>query len=235
MEKKTKSVTITQFDYVIRNVNDEELDIQGHPNHYTEFDLEGRPLMEIRYSRFGDFEEKIEYGYDTKGHLIRESYYSEENVLAEEKTFELNDAGRLIRAFQHYQDGSVDTIDFEYNASNQLIKKTTTTDEGEIEQVESFEWENDKIVDLKILDGDGEDMGERYETPIKPNETRYTYNEKEQVITEEELDQHGDVYMTVHRTYNEDGQPDEVEVFIDGRGNAFSRHYFLKYAYSYFE
>jgi hypothetical protein len=235
MNEKTRSITITQFDYIIRNVNDEELDIEGHPHHYTEFDTEGRPLIEIKYNRYGDFEEKIEYGYDSQGNLIRESYYPEENELAEEKTFERNVAGQVIRILKHYQDGSVDTIDFQYNGSNQLIEKTITTDEGEIEQVETFEWENDTLINHKIVDGDGEEIAEPYENAVKPNQTRVTFNEKEQIVTEEELDESGEVFMTITRTYNEDEQPDEVQVVIDGRGNTISRHYFLKYEYTYFE
>jgi len=235
MTKKTKSITITQFDYIIRNVNDEEIDIEGHPHHYTEFDQEGRPLTEIRYNRFGDFEEKREYGYNSSGKLICESYFSEEHELAEEKTFELNEAGLVIRAFKHYQDGSVDTSDFYYNALNQLIKRTTTTDEGEIEQVETFEWENEKIVNHTIFDSEGNEVIERDEPPVKPNQTRITANEKGQVVTEEELDEQGEVIMTINRTYNENEEPDEVQVYLDGRGNTISQHYFLKYEYTYFE
>ncbi len=235
MERKTKSITVTQFDYIIRDINDEELDIQGHPHHYTEFDQQGKPLTEIRYNRYGDFEEKIEYGYDLQGNLIRESYYSEENELAEEKTFEQNESGQVIRILKHYQDGSIDTIDFLYNDANKLVKKTITTDEGEIEQVEAFEWENDTMVNHTLFDADGEVISSPEEITAKPNQTRITRNDQEQVITEEEMDENGDVFMTINRSYNEEGEPEEVEVFFDGRGTTISRHYYLKYEYLYFE
>ena len=45
MEKKTKSITITQYDYVISNVNDEELDIHGHLHQHL------RPPFPGRHSR----------------------------------------------------------------------------------------------------------------------------------------------------------------------------------------
>ncbi len=235
MNNKTRSINITQYDYVVRNLNDEELDIEGHPHHYTEFDMEGRPLTEIKYNRLGVFEEKLEYEYDSSGNLIRESYYPEEDELAEEKTYQRNETGQIFRSLKHYQDGSIDTIDFHYDEENRLIKRTITTDEGEIEQVETFEWDNDTLVNHTIVDAEGNDMSDPDQPPAKSHPSRITLNDREQVVTEEELDDNGEVYMTINRTYNENGQPDEVHVSIDGRGKTISQHYFLKYEYTYFD
>ena len=234
MEKKTKSIAITQYDYIISNVNDEEIDIHGHPNHYSEFDTKGNPLKETRFNSRGEFEEMFEYGYDDKGNLVRESYYLEENEVAEVKTFAFDDAGRVIRALKHYQDGSVDTIAFYYDEENQLIKRTTTTDEGEVELVEIYEWEGGVLKSYRAYDESGGLIPEQEET-IKPGQTRVTRNEKGQILTEEELDADGEVYMTVNRSYDEDGLANEVDVVIDGQGRTISRHYILKYEYTFFE
>jgi hypothetical protein len=235
MEKVTRSITVTQYDYIISIENDEEVDPNGHPNHYSEFDAEGRPLKEIRYNRHGDFEEMFEYGYDERGNLVRESYYPVENEIAEEKTFIRDEAGLVLRALKHYQDGSVDTIGYEYNETGQLVKRITTSDEGEVEQVETFEWENGEMVNHQVLDENGDLIPGPDVSGLRQNETRVTQNDKGQVITEEELDEDGEVYMTVNRSYDEDGRADEVDVFIDGQGKAITRHYFLKYEYTFFE
>jgi YD repeat-containing protein len=235
MDKTTKSITITQYDYLIRNVNDEEIDIHGHPNHYTEFDREGRPQKEIRYNRLGEFEEMFEYGYDDHGNLVEELYCLDEHEVAEKKTFIRNEEGVIIRALKHYQDGSVDTIAFEYNAEGHLVKKTTTNDDDEVEQVETFEWENGELSDHAIFDENGDPVEEPDFSSVKPNQTRLSHNEKGQVVTEEELDEDGEPFMTVNRQYDEDGRPTEVDVVIDGQGKAISRHYFLKYEYTFFE
>jgi len=73
MDKKIRTITVTQFDYIIRNFNDEALDIEGHPNNFSEFDQDGNILKEMKYNRFGEFEEMLRYGYDEKGNLIHES------------------------------------------------------------------------------------------------------------------------------------------------------------------
>ena len=122
MDKKIKDITITQFDYVIRNINDEEVDIQGHPHYFSEVDREGRILKEIKYNREGEFEEMIGYAYDPQGLLIEESYYPLENELAEVKKIERNEAGQILRTFKHYQDGSVDTTVFEYDGDRKSTR-----------------------------------------------------------------------------------------------------------------
>ena len=234
MEKKTKTITITQFDYIIRNSADDELDVNGHPHHFSEYNTDGHPLKEISYNRHGEFEEMFEYGYDPDGNLVSESYYPVENELAEEKTFVRNEASQIVRVLKHYHDGSIDTITLQYNEAGQLIRQVTTTDEGEVEQVETFEWEDGNIVWHAVFDGEGALIPEPEDTLIKSNPTQVVQNEKGQVITEEELDDDGEVYMTVNRTYDAEDRTEKVEVFFDGRGKAISRHYFLKYEYTFF-
>jgi hypothetical protein len=188
----------------------------------------------MRYNRQGEFEEMFDYQYDEKGNLVRERYYPAEDDIAEEKTFHRNEAGQISHVLKHYQDGSLDTITHEYNETGLLICCTTTNDEGETEQVETFEWENGEITGHQVTDENGDVIPEP-ENLIKQGESRVTRNEKGQVITEEELDDNGEVFMTINRSYHDDGLADEIDVFIDGMGRAASRHYFLKYEYTYFD
>jgi hypothetical protein len=235
MEKKIRSITLTRFNYIIYPDQEEEVDDQGIPSHFTELDPNGHPLKEISYNTQGDFEEMFEYRYDERGHLVRESYYPAENELAEEKSFVRNEAGLVMEGFKHYQDGSVDTLAYEYNETGQVTKITTTTDEGETEQVETFEWEGEKLVGHKVEDGQGEEIAGPDFSNLKQNQTRVTYNDNDQVITEEELDEEGEVIMAINRTYDEGGRSSEVDVFIDGQGKTVTRHYFLRYDYTFYD
>ncbi len=235
MEKKINSITVTKYDYLIRNGYDEEVDDQGYPNHYSELDQEGRTLKEIKYSSGGDFEEMFEYSYDDKGNLLHEQYCLSEGEVAEKKTFVRDDAGRIRHVLKHYLDGSVDTIVYEYNDAGKPVRLITTTDEDEVDQVETFEWDNGELVGHQVTDGDGELISEPDLSKLQPNPTRITQNDQEQITMEEELDEDGEVYLTVNRSYDEDGRAAEVDVFFDGRGKSITRHYFLKYEYTYFE
>ncbi|MEI6433765.1 MAG: hypothetical protein WCP32_02895 [Bacteroidota bacterium] len=235
MVKKPKSIAVTRFDYIIKNLMDEELNIQGNLNHYSEFDSEGRPLKEIRYTQEGAFEEMIGYEYDDLGRLKRESYFPEENELAEEVVYTNSDSGRIIQALKNYQDGSVDTIDYLYNDAGRLVKKVVTNDENEVEQTEIFSYENENLINHETFDGDGTLIEIPSTVSTSSHQSRIIRNESGQEISEEELDENGEVIMSVKRNYNSDGRPDEVEVFIDGQGRMISRHYILKHEYTYFD
>ena len=235
MEKHPRSVTITQYDYIIRNVNDEEIDIRGHRNQYSEFDAEGRLLKEIRYNREGQFEEMTEFGYDDAGRLVHETYSPDENEVAEEKDHLWDEQGRMAKTLKRYLDGSVDTSVYEYDDQGRLTRIVTTGDDGEVEQVETMEWNNDVLVAHEVTDSEGDPLEEPDLSPLKPAGTRVAHNDQGQPVLEEDLDEEGNVVMSVRRTYNPDGRTGEVEVFIDGQGRRLSRHYVLKYEYTFYE
>jgi hypothetical protein len=235
MEKKLKSISVTKFDYLIRNGFDEEVDEQGYPNHYTLFNEEGRLLKEIRYNSIGEFEEMFEYTYDDRGFLAEESYSPVEDEVAEKKVFIRNEGGEILRVLKHYQDGSVDTITYEYQEQGKPSRLVTTNDDGEVDQVETLQWENDELVGHVVVDGEGELVSEADFSQVPSTPSRVTHNDQGQVIMEEEIGEDGEVYMTVNRSYDEAGRAGQVDVFIDGRGRTLTRHYFLEYEYTFFD
>jgi len=235
MEKTIKSITIRRFDYIIKRFDDDQPELKEHIHHIIEYNRDGNPLKDTRYSQAGEFEEMNEYEYNDNGEMALDRYYTEPGFAAEETRFFRDEGGKIVKAEKRYLDGSVDTISYEYNEAGKLVIKTTRTDEDEIEQVETFEWDGDTIVNHEVTDGEGSPLPlPEHEATEKP-ESKITRNEKGQVILEEETDENGEVILRVSRTYNDDGTAHEVEVFQDGRGRTFSRNYFLRYEYTFFE
>jgi len=221
MTKKIKSILVTQNDYIIHDVTDEEVDIHGHPGHYTEYNMEGRPVREIKYDRHGHFEEMHLYAYDDRGFLISDSLFPEEGQEAEKVNFEYDDSGLLTKSHKKYLDGSMDTTVYYYDENHKPVKKVTTSDDEEPEEV-VFEEEGENGATGAIEEPDNRDV-------------RTTRNEKGLVILEEVYSDDNELLTRVERKYNEEGQPLESEVYIDGQGQAISRHYILHYDYTYFE
>lgn len=236
MDRKTKSIAITRYNYILMPEGEEEmLDEEGLNNHYTEYDPEGRPLKEISYNASGEFEEMYGYEYDSNGHLLHERYYPAEDEMAEEKTFSRDASGRITEARKRYQDGSVDTILYAYDADGNLLTLTTVNDEGETEQVEAFEWEGGELAGHLVTDVLGNPLEGPDLSTVKPSESRITHDEQGRVVLEEELNDNGEVVMAISRAYDDEGRQDTVDVYIDGQGQRITRHYFLKYEYTFFD
>ncbi len=301
MQKKIRTITVNQFDYLVRNVNDEQPELLGHLNHFQEFDVNGHPVKDSKYNRNGELEERYEFTYNEAGQLASETYFQEEDEAAEKKTFIYNNAGKLEMLLKHYLDGSVDTTNYSYNESGQLISTVRQDDEGETELVERFTWTDGKMTleetfdgqenpltrrsmnyntegnitelvswnaeedteirtvnefdetgqlsSVKRFDSDGDLMdahifqldeeGNRIsftENTYGPKvQTQIVYNGKGKPVKEEEVTEEGDVLTRVERKYDEEDRELETEVFIDGQGQTITRHYFLKYDYTFFE
>jgi hypothetical protein len=235
MAKITKSITITQYDYLLRGIHDEEPEVAEHLNHHTDFDPEGRTLRDIRYMRDGGFEEMIEYSYDPEGRLLTERFYQAEDEISEEIAYHYGDSQKAVSAEKRYADGSLVSIGFEYNDQGLLIRKTYTDEDDQIEQTEVFTYEKGSLIKVEAFDEEGNLMSIPYQDETLSSRTRVTRNDAGQVILEEELDMNEEVIMSVSRSYLDDGRPSETEVFMDGQGRAISRHYILRYSYTFFD
>ena len=219
MNKKIKTLTVTQKDYIIRDVTDEELDIRGHLSQFIEYDREGHIVKEIKYDRMGHFEDMHLFTYDEKGLPLSESYFPEAGQEAEKTTFEHNESGTLMQSRKQYLDGSIDIAKYFYDTTNRLIKKVTTSDDEEPEEEVFEKFENETEADTGNEDG---------------SEFQVTRNEKGQIIKEEVFSENKELLTCVDRRYDEDNLA-EVEVFIDGQGKTITRHYILEYEYVFFE
>lgn len=221
MNKKIKSATITQNEFIIRDVTDEELDIRGHLSQFTEYDRDGRTLKEIKYDRMGIFEDMHLYTYDEKGMPVTESYFQQEHEEAEKTTFEHDGSGHLMKSRKKYLDDSVDTTTYYYDENKRLVKKVITSDDDEPEEVELFEVEETHTAE-EVQDEDD-------------NNVQLTRNEKGKIILEEVFSADDELLTRVERKYDSEDNLSEVEVFIDGQGKTFTRHYILRYDYTFFE
>jgi len=153
MDKKIKSTTQYKHDYIIEDVNAQQIELKGAKYSYTEFDNKGNVLLEIRFNKSGDIEEKYENKYNESGHLIEELVYLSENEIAEHKSYEYNEKGIISKSHKHYQDDTKDTINYEYE-DGKLIKKQTIDFDEEEEAREEFEYVDAKLVSRKVFEYD---------------------------------------------------------------------------------
>ncbi len=151
MDRKIKSITIERHDLIIADLHSEELELKARKYKFTEYNTSGNITKEITWDPNETIEESIQRDY--KGsQLLEERYFDEHNEIAEKKTFEYDEAGKLIAEYKHYLDGSIDTISYIYNDSGKLVKKILKDEDEIIESAEYFEYQQDYLSKWEIYD-----------------------------------------------------------------------------------
>jgi len=236
MPQTIKSITVNQFDYILRDLNNDELDLRGHLNHYQEFDADGHLVKDARYNRLDELEELYEYSYDAAGLMTEETYYLDEEEAAEKKTFEYDESDKLARVLKHYQDGSIDLITYFYDPDGQLIRIEKRDEEGEIDQHEEFEWQNGKVVKESVFDAGDQLISCKTMTYTEHGEISELHSWNADDDTGEtrlfQKDEEGNLISStedglgpksqIQTTYNEKGQPVQEEE-ITPEGDILSR------------
>lgn len=179
----------------------------------SEYDPDGNLNEQSVFDQKGSLVERVIREYNCNGFLIREQYFADDGEPSDEKSFEGDDNGLILKEFKHYLDGSFDTTEYFYDNQHRIVKTITTTDEGEVEQEMLNEYEGDQLVRTSISDGDGnllriseylvDENGHTVEFKQTDNETGESthlvtqYNDAGHKETEISYDEDGDIISQV--------------------------------------
>ena len=178
----------------------------------TEYDARwGKVIRDRQYGSDGQLEQETEYAYDDQGFLVREVLREGDGEVMEEKSWEADEQGRIARQFLHYADGSKDTIEHEYNADGQLIKKVTMDEDGEVEETEVFVYDSGRLVQESLYDGMVEYDELADMEPLR--EVFYRHDEEGLLLETHERNLMEEVERKRVNHYDEDGYRTEVLVY----------------------
>lgn len=223
------------------------LDDDDPADHKTyERDADGKAVRMYRHYIDGT-KDTVNFVYDDNGHPIRketiDSYNEIESV--EEREY---DGDRMIsRKVIEYDEVVLDE-QLEFDQDGNLIKQTKwSVEEEDITWVNHFNTDgslvkslkygpNDKLLGRSDYHYDKKGLLTRIEeeTGYGKTETTLEYDQHGNAIMQKEVNQEGAINSQVSRKYNDQGQIQETEVFLDFHGQAPNQHYILKYEYTYF-
>lgn len=268
---------------------------------HSEFDAKGNLTEQSVYTQDGVLVERIINEFDANGFLIREKYLADADETSEEKSFQRDDKGLVLKEFKHYNDGSFDTTNYEYDNQYRIISKVTMNDEGEIEQKILNEYRDDFLVKTQTFDGENnlvqldefkyDEKGNSVEHKKIDNESgtnafivtsynhhgrkkeeitydedgdiinetsyaedekgrllniieegsekdvaiKFTYDEQDNIIHQEELSNQGKQLVSVKREFDNDNNLIRSEVYIDGQGQTLPQHYEVCIEYTFYD
>ncbi len=171
MSKKIKSVRLFKHDNAGKKDSDQGN--KGYKYSMTDFDENGNVVLEVRFNPDEELEDKYIYKYDNKNQLIEEIHYLSYKDIAEHKTYDIDEKGKIVKVYKHYNDGSKDTIEHRYNENDLLIEQLTIDSYEEIEAKNVYGYENENLI-----------LEEVYEYDELISKQSFSYDEKGNIIEE---------------------------------------------------
>lgn len=198
----------TRHFFALHSGNAEELVAQVRKERYREYDEKGNIVLEINYDPMVDdrvLEERYST-YNDAGHLIEEKVNHPADDYEEHRTFEVDETGKVVQSLQHYEDGTFDTVAYEYDDKKRIVGRTVTDSDGEHDGKEIWSYSEHNSVEKRYFDYMGEEE--------KVERIGYDANGNEILQLVEEF---GDTSIDIKHTYNEANKLVATSI-SDGRG-----------------
>jgi len=211
---KISRITVFRKDLIPSSGQDEYL--------YTDskFDPDtGLLIEEIRYTPDGQVEEAAKREYNSKGLLTLSELTDGEGIIIEKRTFETDAQGRTIREFIHYFDETTDRIENTLDDEGRLVRRELFDESDQIETLEIFQFNGDKLTRQAELESNGEVIKEKL----------FSYSEKGLLDEEILIDNAEGLYVKKEFYHNQDDKVEEIMLY-DKAGEPIER-----YIYSYDE
>ena len=161
---KIKEIVGKRFNYSVRSIKDEEVEIVEAPFNYKKFDENGSILCDTTYAANGSLAEKIEFEYEGN-ELVCKKIFLDENQIAENHCYHYQDKKLKSKTIE-YIDGNNEEILYFYDSNGNLISIESEEGEGGHEKME---YQNGKLTRHLIID----DFEE-----VEKDERRFYENEK---------------------------------------------------------
>lgn len=146
MKQKIKIHKIFKHFFINANNDNIYLDENGMLFQITEYDINGNKILEISYDDEGNVIEKYEYVYNDNNNIVSKIIFFDEEIIAERIVYVRNEKEQIISEERHYESGSIEFINYEYNETGKLILRKSIDEDNECEWEEFFEYDNDNLI-----------------------------------------------------------------------------------------
>jgi YD repeat-containing protein len=173
-----------------------------------DFDGEAENTEEFVY-RDGLLIENILKDQDSEIISLKQWVYDEKKNIIELKEIDFSQGVETRTEYEYYDSGNKKAV-LVFDVADELIERTLIT-------------ENEKGQIIRVVE----------ENTRKKNTTNMVYDDKGNVVYQEEFDRNGELISKIKREYNEDNMIVESEVYVNGMGRGLSRNYTLRQEYTF--
>lgn len=194
MAKKVKSINLFKKDFFPSQSNANKFRTVEYKFSTTEYDENGNVVLELKFNADQKLEDKFVNKYNADSVLVEEKHYLSYKDLAEHKTYELDANKKVQKAFKHYNDGTKDTIQYNFDANGNLKEKVTIDSYDEEESKEVFEYDGQNLLKRELFEYDDLVSKETFVYDAKGNIVEETsWNEDESTKRANVYDEKGNL------------------------------------------
>jgi YD repeat-containing protein len=187
------------------------------------YDEAGRLTEKVTIDEDGDLESKEIFEYEGE-YLIRHAYMDSDDFLVKEVLMEYDEDGLIEQTIERdLHEGTEVRKEFEYDEKGQRRAYVVYNENDQVvEKVLLFHDESGRLT--KVVD----------ENRHEKNTTQMQYNQKGNVIQQEEYDRENNLLNRVERTFDEEGRMLESKIFIDQQGRGANQLYIMRNHYVFY-
>jgi hypothetical protein len=195
MGPKLKSIHRFTSHYKLLSFNDAPEKDGEFKSSLMLFDEKGNISEEVKYTREGDVEERIQNTYDANNKLTEESIHFVLDNTFEKRQIKRNAKGLPIEERKEYADGSVDLTLYNLDPQDNIAEVLKFNEDNTLEGKVILAYENHKLIEEKKYDGQDQVLEHRkqsYDAQGNIKEvTEYSPEENIAYTTVYEYDQKG--------------------------------------------
>lgn len=232
-------------------ISEELRDASGEVLERKTYEPDDKGQVAFEFIHYADGSaDKIQFDYDAEGRLVSKQQYDDEGMLEWLSKLAYN-GDKPISEITETADGElVSENTFEYDAKGFLVtalinnieeslwlKKEFEYDEfGNKKAIITFNKDGQAVERIKFENDDkGRPIGVVEENRRQKNTQRLEYDEKGEIIFQEEYDVNGELVGKIERTFNEEGFLNESKVLIRNLQRGITRNYSLRHEYSFYQ
>lgn len=171
--------------------------------HEEEYNDKNLLVLEKKYDMDGEIEEVHMYSYDEQGRLLNHLLEIPEDGISERFVTTRNADGNPTMIVKYYGDDEGEKTEYVYGSNAQVIQIMRYDADGEFEAQEDLEYDDQSKL-----------MVRRITSPLEENKVyRFSYDEKSNLIKEEDFDENDRLTSYVEIDYDEEERETYVSRF----------------------
>ena len=215
---------------------------------FFEWDANGKKIKEEKHYLDGSIDKTV-FTYNSNGNLIEKLCKNDDDELEYKEEFKFE--GKILVEYLRYNEDEEITEKKSFTINdNQLETEVHWTVEDDIETTKEYRYDEEGNVEKELYYNAKKQLVKKVEyqkyrgrfieefieeDPYQKNTTKLEYDEKNNIILQEQFNRNGEINHRVERTFDKDQRLTETMTYVNAKGQGMNLHFKEVHQYEYFD